>query len=386
MNRIALAAAAALFCSAMAFGQSPSVIIQNQEDSPFYYVMDPADLSGLTPGSPMLASKVAGYFAAADSTTTFATLAPQADARLTDLAAGSHLLVGFFLVANADTCPVRVITIQVDPSIPDRFYSIFSETAQLAVRRGVGKLAQFAAPAATQSASAAAGPASDQGGSGSAGGGSQDGTAAAAASTAAAGGAASTATTAAAASTAAAPSTSDQGAAALQTLASFPATYDPGFFSREANGDFKVLPISQARSWAQAGTRISEVQGSMDQSGLRLVLTVPGGFSQSVSYFLYVFDSRAAGRDNSLTLEIEPLARPDRGACILWQKGSDPRLVGSVKTTDTSVELDIPGSDLASGPFAAAGPSPTVDLTAGSYDRSQGTWEEYYYTTLSAPK
>jgi hypothetical protein len=123
----------------------------------------------------------------------------------------------------------------------------------------------------------------------------------------------------------------------------------------------------------------------MDNSGLKLVLNVPGGFAPSVSYFLYMFDTRDAGRENPLTLEIEPAARPDRGACILWQKGSTPRLLGTVKTSGSSVELDVGTDELASGALAAAGAEPTIDLTAGWYDKALGVWEEFYYTTFQAP-
>jgi hypothetical protein len=344
MTRMAWVAAAALFSAALSFGQSPSVILQNEADAPFYYVMDPAELSGLTVGSPLLASKVAGYFSAPASGDTFAKLGPQGDIRLTDLAPGSHLLVGFFQVPDSDTFPVRVIAVQVDPGVPDRFYSIFRGSAQLEVRRGVGRLAPFGAPPTTVASTPPSGTAS------------------------------------------AAPAASGPAGGTLPTLASFSASYDPVVFTRETKDGFKVLPIAQARSWAQTGTRITKVQGSLNDDGLRVALTVPGGFSPSVSYFLYVFDSRTAGTENSLTLEIEPLARGAGGACILWQKGSTPRLLGTVDTGADSVQLHVTADDLARSPLASLGASPTVDLTAGWYDRALGTWEEFYYTTLSVTR
>ena len=368
MTRIPWAAAAALFSAALSFGQSPSVILQNEEDSPFYYVMDPAELSGLTAGSPLLASRVAGYFATPGSGPTFSRLAPQQDIRLADLAAGSHLLVGFFEVSDSDMFPVRVMAVQADPSVPDRFYSIFSATAQLTVRRGVGKLAAFGPPSGTSSTATAS---TGSGGS------------TPAASAAPPTGPATTAPAAAVEGTVA-PATAPLPAAggSLPTLASFSASYNPVVFTRETKNGFSVLPIAQARSWTQTGTRITAVQGLLDNAGLKLSLSVPGGFSPSVSYFLYVFDSRTAGQDNSLTLEIEPLARGDRGACILWQQGSSPRLIGTVKTEAESVELDVSHDELASSPLASVGASATVDLTAGWYDRALGMWEEFYYTTL----
>jgi hypothetical protein len=164
----------------------------------------------------------------------------------------------------------------------------------------------------------------------------------------------------------------------------FSSRYDPAVFSRESSEGFKVLPIAESHAWTQPGTRIASVQGALDSEGLKLVLNVPDGFSLSVSYFLYVFDTRAAGGENSLTLEIEPMARGATGACILWQKGSDPRLLGTVKTSATAVELDVVTGDLPTGVPGAAGNAVTVDLTAGSYDGAQRTWEEFYYTTFPA--
>jgi hypothetical protein len=171
----------------------------------------------------------------------------------------------------------------------------------------------------------------------------------------------------------------------LPEIATFSTAYDPSVFTKESSGSFAVLPIADSRSWKQAGTRITAVRGSAGASGLRLALNVPGGFSSAVSYFLYFFESRSSGRENAVTLEIQPLARPDRGACILWQKGARPRLLGTVKTSGSTVELTVAKGELDSGALSAAGKEPTVDLTAGWYDKALRTWEEFYYTTFAVP-
>jgi hypothetical protein len=349
MNKTLMCAAVAAFACVAAFGQTPTVSLQNQEDATFYYVIDPKELAGLSAGSPLLASKVAGYFGATDPGTTFATLAPQAEAKLTGLSEGTHMLVGFFAQLEVDDFPVRVVALQSDSSVGERFYAVFASPAQLSVRRGIGKLAQFARPGSAQGTEVA--------------------------STQSAGGSAQTTATA----------SKPAGGADIPDIATFSTAYDPAVFTRESSGSFKVLPIAESRSWKQTGTRIISVKGTMDNSGLKLVLNVPGGFAPSVSYFLYMFDTRDAGRENPLTLEIEPAARPDRGACILWQKGSTPRLLGTVKTSGSSVELDVGTDELASGALAAAGAEPTIDLTAGWYDKALGVWEEFYYTTFQAP-
>ena len=373
MKRWLFAAAAALTC-ALAFGQGATVILGNQEDVPFYYVLDPPQLDGLSSGSPLLTSKVAGYFSAAETGASFASVQPQAESRLTGLASGAHLLVGFFVPPDADDFPVRVMSLQADTT-GGRFYAVYATPPQLNVHRGVGRLAQFAGSATGTQAAAASGA---QGSStGQAGSSTQAGTPAGTQAVSRTGaGTESSAGAGAGGSSAGAGEPSD-----LPTLASFSASFDPVVFTRETAGDFKVLPISNSWSWQKPGTRIASVQGWLDSQGLRLVLKVPGGFSPSVSYFLYVFDTRSAGSDNALTLEIEPLAKGTRGACILWEKGSPPRLLGSVTTTAGSVQLDVGAEDLEA--LVAAGQEPTVDLTAGWYDKALGMWEEFYYTTLT---
>jgi len=374
MHKTLIIAAAAAFSCALAFGQAPSVVLQNHESSTFYYVVDPKELAGLSAGSALMASTVAGYFSAAGDGAAFSALSPQAETRLAGLAEGTHLLVGFFAQPDTDDFPVRVLSLQADSAVGERYYGIFATPAQLTVHRGVGKLAQFARSAAADTAAAGATPdtpaaAARPDGSGAAGG--SQGTAQAA-------------DNPSGITTPVSGGTDDT--SSLPVIAAFAAAYDPAVFTRETREGFAVLPIAESRSWMQTGTRISSVQGAVDASGLKLVLNVPGGFSPAVSYFLYFFDTRSAGKENPLTLEIEPLARADRGACILWQNGAAaPRLLGKVTTGETSVEVDVGADELASGALAGTGSAPTVDLTAGWYDKALGMWEEFYYTTFPGP-
>jgi hypothetical protein len=333
MRRILMAAAvAALICGA-ASAQSTMITLQNQEDSAFYYVIDPRELAGLTVGSSLLATKVANYFSVSDPGTAFKALGPQEEARIAGLSKGTHLLVGFFAQQDADVFPVRVMSLQADPSIGERFYAVFSSSAQLRVPRGVGKLAQFTRVIAGQGTEAAL-------------------------------------------------NQPPEASSTLAPIATFSSTYDPSLFSRESVEGFRILPIAESRAWIKTGTRIASVRGTLDSSGLKLLLNIPNGLSSSVSYFLYVFGVRELGTENSLTLEIQPLARDEGGACILWHKGFAPRLLGAVKNSATSVELEVATDELASAGLADSGQNTTVDLTACWYDRSTATWEEFYYTTF----
>jgi hypothetical protein len=344
MKKTILAAALVLAMCAGAFGLA-GVSLQNQENATFYYTVDPKELEGLSAGSPLLASRIAGFFAARDGVT-FTPLAPNATVKLEGLADGSHLLVGFFAVEDLTQYPVRVITLQADSSVGDRYYAIFASPALLSIAKDSGRIGSFAHAAAD-------GSAGDQAG----------------------------AVVAGAATQPAPAETADSG---LQQIARFSTGFTPAFFTREKQGDFKVLPISDSRAWALTGTRIQSVSGSLADGVLKISLSVDGGFAERVSYFLYVFGTRSPGKDNQFTLELQPPAAGGRAVCLLWQKGIRvPLVVGSVSATDRTMELDTTSGQFPPSLLSGIGPSATVDLTAGWFDRGLGTWEEFYYTTFS---
>lgn len=107
MRRMLCAAVLAAAVSSLGFAQGASVTIQNEEGSTFYYSVDPQELAQVTPGSPLAATRVAEFFAAQADQPQFTALAPGAQASLTGLSDGAHLLVGFFAVDNQDAFPVR---------------------------------------------------------------------------------------------------------------------------------------------------------------------------------------------------------------------------------------------------------------------------------------
>ncbi len=339
MKKIMCAAAIALVVCTASFAES-SVSLQNQENATFYYAVDPTELAGLSVGSPLLASRIAGFFATRDGVT-FASLAPNATVRLDGLADGPHLLVGFFAVEDLTEYPVRVITLQADSSVGDRFYAIFASPALLSIARDSGRIASFA----------------HAGGEGNAEGLPAAGTQ---------------------------PGPAETAPSGLQQIATFSTKFTPAFFTRERQGDFMVLPISDSRAWTLAGTRIQSISGSLQDGILKISLSVEGEFAERVSYFLYVFGNRSAGSDNQFTLELQPRADGNRAVCLLWQKGiRTPMLVGNVTATDHTVELDTTSGQFPRSLISGIGSSGTIDLTAGWFDRGLRTWEEFYYTTFS---
>jgi hypothetical protein len=344
MKKTMFAAAIVLTACAAVFAQA-GVSLQNQENATFYYTVDPKELAGLSAGSPLLASRIAGFFAARDGVI-FTALAPNATVKLEGLADGPHLLVGFFAVEDLTQYPVRVITLQTDSSVGDRFYAIFASPALLSIAKDSGRIASFA----------------HAGGEGNPG--DQAGAIAAGAATQ--------------------PGPGETAPSGLQQIARFSTGFTPAFFTREKQGDLTVLPISDSRAWAFTGTRIQSVSGSLADGVLKISLSVEGGFAERVSYFLYVFGTRSPGKDNQFTLELQPRGEGGRAVCLLWQKGIRlPMLVGNVTATDHTAELDTTAGQFPPSLLSGIGPSATVDLTAGWFDGGLGMWEEFYYTTFS---
>jgi hypothetical protein len=380
MRGAIIAAGIFMAVCAAGFGQGPTVTLQNQESSTFYYVVDPTALAGLSAGSPQLATRVAEYFAASDEEPKLASLAPEGQVKLEGLADGPHLLVGYFAVDDQGQFPVRVMTLQADSRIGERFYAVYADPALISAARGTGRLAGFA-PLAGQAAAATASTPKPAAGA----------TATAATGTTSTGTAALGTTAAANPDEGTVASSAPQGVAGaspsvtaeLPSIATFSMSYDPVVFTRENKGSFAVLPISGSRAWTQTGTRITGLSGGLENGALRVSLTVAGGFSQNVSYFFYVFANREE-KENRIALELRPHAAGSRGACLLWQKGGEPpRIIGTVTSTDTSVELDVDTRQLPADLSTPGGETPSVDLTAGWFERGSGTWEEFYYTTFS---
>jgi hypothetical protein len=357
MRNIFCAAAMIVALASLGFAQGATVTIQNEEESTFYYVVDPADLAQVTPESPSVATKVADFFAAQATDPQFTPLAPGAQASLTGLSDGAHLLVGFFAVANQDTSPVRVVSVQAESSMGERFYALYGSPALVEATRGVGRLAQFArspstqeaaAPAATQVVPAAAQESPE--------------------------------------AQPAAPQAPAATQAALAPIVSFSPSYNPVFFTREAQGDFSVQPIASSRYWTLPSIHIAALSARIDEGVLTVSLTSVDGFSSDVSYFIYAFATRSAGTPAIFTLELRPRALPDRGACILWQSAdgtATPIIFGSTKVEGNTATVVASLKDMPPTLLQSLLDTSSFDLTSCRFDRATGVYEEFYFATVA---
>jgi hypothetical protein len=350
---------AALLLAGNAFGQNTAVTLQNQESSWFYFVLDPAELAGLTPSSPLLAAKLTTYFSRETEDFPFTALKPRTGITLEGLPEGSHLLIGFFVIEEEREFPVRVISLLVDRRLGQRLYEIYSDPALLTLARGVGKLARFGGvpqvAAASQPPAAQTPPA---------------------------------ATAQAQKPPAAQPAPKTVSPAAPAggvTLASFGSSFSPVVFTRETEGDFSVHPMAESLFWNRDGTRIVSVSASRADSSLTLDIASASGFSRDVSYYFYLFSARRLGQENSFTVEVKPVvAGQTAGLAILWEKGRQrPLPIGTVNVQGNTCRVTARLADLPPEAVSGLGGDPSADLTACYFDSGSATYEEFFYTTLT---
>ena len=382
MKRTVVVSTVLLLASALAFAESSTVTLQNQEGATFWFTVDPRELSDVAIGSRQLAEKVAAFLAEQTDSFPFRPLAPDSQLTLEGLAEGPHLLVGFFDVEGEDSLPVRAFSVQADKGPGDRFYALFSGPALLRVPREGGRLANLAkamAPSEAAPAELVAGeqpPAEqlpeeqepvEQALEGQAPVEQADATP----------------------SQEAVAATEEAAPIELAPIASFSPTYSPVVFTRESRGSFTVLPIAQSSYWEQEGTRLDSLSGTIGGGLLRMSLRSANGFSRDVSYFFYLFATRTLGKENATTIELLPLAKEGQGACVLWQRSAGDggaaaaaRIVGSVSVMENVCDLEIDVSGLPAEVVAELGENPSIDLSSCRYDAQSGVFEEFYYTTI----
>jgi hypothetical protein len=352
MKKLLLFAALLVLGSALSAQQSSVITIQNQEDAWFYFALDPGGLSGLTPESPLITAKAASFFAGQGEEFPFTALKPRAGLTFEGLAAGQHLLVGFFALEDKTEFPIRIISILVDTKLSQRYYGIYGVPAQLFATRGYGLLTRFGTEAAVAEASPAA---------------------------------AAPATTPPPVATVPAAAVPVAVVAPVEShLKSFQSSFGPASFTREENGVFSVHGLADSLYWNRDGTRVASVSGGKSSNALSLDVSSSSGFSRNVSYFFYFFVKRTPGSSNAYTVELQPVVSGVQGGiALLWKKGvALPVQIGTVKVDDTQCSVTMGLSELPAELVAALGSGGSADFTACYFDPQSATYEEFYYATL----
>jgi hypothetical protein len=352
-----------------------AVTLQNQEDSPFYFVVDPAELSGISASSPLLTSEVTRFFSKETPSFPFTAIQPNTGLTLEGLAEGTHLLVGFFAIEEMTEFPVRIVSLQVDKKLGRRVYELYSEPAFLNSVRGVGMLTAFGAtpgPVAAKPKEEAAIPAQ---------------TAVSAAVPETEKPAAVPAPVAAAPASvpiASAPQAKET-TTTVPEIAAFPLSFNPTVFTREKESAFSVLPIEQSVYWNRNGTRIAVISGSLSYGTVNLELKSASGFAKDVSYFLYLFPARKPGQVNPYTIEIKPVIEGrSEGIALLWMIGHvEPYSFGTLKLEGPVLKITAVLSALPADFSSNLGAESSADVTSCYFDQGAKTYEEFFYTSFA---
>ena len=374
MKRLLLMAVLLAATAGLLWSQSYTVVIQNAEDTTFYYVLDPPELIVFDTASSIFENVIFDYFAEepanGDDFPGFSELAPGESLSLDGLTEGKHLLVGFYVLPGEMGFPVRVITLQAGGGLEERTYRIFSEPALITARAGRGRLRDHppvpppavARPESPAAPAAAAAPAP-----------------------------------AAPAAPAAASTVGQRGFfrfqidnqyedwEAIPVFLSFPPDRILRSFTRELyGGQFEVLPIDQSRHWGAGGTAINEIKVVNNLDSVYLYVSTYSAISTNVSIFMYFHtrqNLRRSGATNRFTLELLPAKAQEPGLVVLWEKGREPMIVGSLASGSFFLEAKIDKRLLYDIEMA----KPEIaffDLTTSYFDRQELAYEEFYVASI----
>ena len=398
MKRLLLIGVLLAAAGGLLWSQSYTVVIQNAEDTTFYYVLDPPELIVFDTATSIFENVVFDYFAQepanGDDFAGFSELAPGESLRLDGLTEGKHLLVGFFVLPGQMGFPVRVITLQAGGSLDKRTYRIFSEPALITARAGRGRISDYPPippPAVAQAAAQATTPRA-------AGPSERPSETEVPAATEPVGTTpvAPVAPAAPAAPTAAAP-VEERGFfrfqidnqyedwEAIPAFMSFPPDRPLSSFTREQyGGQFEVLPIDQSKHWGAEGTAINEIKVVNNLESIYLYISTYSAISSNVSVFLYFHTEqnlRRRGATNRFTLELLPEKAEEPGLVVLWEKDREPMIVGSLASGSFFLEAKI-DKDLLYDIEVAKPEITFFDLTTSYFDRQELAYEEFYVASL----
>ena len=394
MKRLLLTAVLMAATGGLLWSQSYTVVIQNGEDTTFYYVLDPPELIVFDTASSIFENVVFDYFAeepeSGEGIAGFSELAPGESLSLDGLTEGKHLLVGFYPLPGEMGFPVRVITLRAGGGMDERTYRIFSEPALITARAGRGRLSEYP-PTPPRAVAQPAGPAPAPVAAPRTAGAMEE-----PAGTGAPEPPAAPAAPAPAAPTAAA-GVEERGFfrfqidnqyedwEAIPVFMSFPPDRPLSSFTREQyGGQFEVLPIGQSKHWGADGTAINEIKVVNNLESIYLYISTYSAISTDVSVFLYLHTEqnlRRRGATNRFTLELLPEKAEEPGLVVLWEKDREPMIVGSLASGSFFLEAEIDKKLLYD--IEVAKPAITFfDLTTSYFDRQELAYEEFYVASV----
>jgi hypothetical protein len=333
-----------LTAAALAGGEASTVLLNNPEESDFYFVIDPPELAAFDYAASIFPTVIFDYFADTPPPgwSGFQKLAAGGTQRLENLGEGTHLVVGYFRLPNRTQFPVRMLSIRAGGGMSERFYSVYTEPSLFKAKADRGRLAareeKPVAPSISLRPPAEARLNINI-------------------------------------------DNQYQDWEAIPAVAAFNG-FEPATFSRERYGsESRILPLGEARFWQKAGTSLAELKAAVEGQTLFLFLSTRSAIAEGLSIFLYFHDPKDPPDANRVTMELQPATKGTDGLVALWVKDQSPVSAGALASgsffLEASIDLSLAEKALISRLGAA-----DIELSTCYRDRNALSYEEFFYTTL----
>ena len=310
--------------------ENRSITITNAELSPFYFVVDPEELSGIDPaGAVPLYGLISEFFSGTDRSIVFSRIDPEETQTIKNLYPGDHLLVGFFKKENALRYPAGVFGVTVKYGTSGGNYILHEKPVLLTVSSNSGILKNYFISRKNEFPVVTA--------------------------------------------------------AETMATASFTAGSKPSYFTLNYRGTDRVHTISDSRFWGTGGTNLHFFRIlAVKKDIIPLRLESYTGFPDNVSYFLYFYTVRNTKETNRYTIEIKPLFKGSpKGFIVLWRRGiKNPDIIGFTRTNGLSMHGEIDIKKIPAGLLDFPSKTLSFDLTSCYFDEAEGVYEEFFLGSL----
>jgi len=310
--------------------ENKSITITNAGLSPFYFVVDPEELSGIDPAGPVpLYGLVSEFFNGTDRNIVFRRIDPEETQTVKNLYPGDHLIVGFFKKENASRYPAGVFGVTVKYGTTGVNYILHEKPVLLTVNGNSGILKNYFISRRNEFPVTAA--------------------------------------------------------VEVMAAASFTAGSGPPYFTLNYRGTDSVHTISDSRFWGTGGANLHFFRILAVKKGIIPIrLESYTGFLDNVSYFLYFYTVRNTKETNRYTIEIKPLFKGSpKGFIVLWTKGiKNPDIIGFTGTNGLSMYGEIDIKKIPAGLLAFHSKTLSFDLTSCYFDEAEGVYEEFFLASL----
>ncbi len=317
------------------------LVVRNEEDQTFHFAIDPPGLAGGEANTLSFRLRLIDWFLQEGEAWPFTGLSPKGTVTVADLPPGRHLLVGFFEMGGSLDYPVGLWEVQAGTGAETVTLPVRREASVISVRQGEGRLARLAQPPAGDAEDPAPAIRLDQ---------------------------------------------QYEDWEGVPSLATFSGFYEPASFTRQTDQGWEVLPMSDSRHWKTDGTQLNEIKVLAGEDDIWFFVSAQSSVSTRLSIFLYFHDREAGPGQNRVTLEIAPGDADLPGVVLLWPRGSgsapQPEAVGRLVSGGFFMEGRVSRKMVEAALGSEGGPEAFFDLTSCYFDRSAGSYEEFYFTTI----